>query len=231
MKRHIPNIITLINLFCGCLAIVFMFESNYTGMLIVVIVAEFADLLDGSAARLLKSSSAIGGDLDSLADMVTFGVLPGIAMFQMLEMAEVARPYAYVGFVVTIFCCVRLAIYNNDTRIGDNFYGLPVPSTAAFILGLILIVDNQSFGLEQYILQPIFLFAIIPLFSWLMLTSYPMFNLKFKSLSWKGNEIRYLFVFISLSMVFVLKWAVFSFIVAFYLLLSLIFFIPQKSKN
>ena len=228
MKRHIPNIITLVNLFCGCLAIIFMFEGDYISMLIAVIVAEFADLMDGFAARLLKSSSAIGGDLDSLADMVTFGVLPGIAMFQMLEMAEIPRPYAYAGFIVTAFCCLRLAIYNNDTRGGDNFYGLPVPSTAAFILGLILIVDNQSFGLQTFILQPVFLFAVIALFSWLMLTNYPMFNLKFSSLGWKGNEVRYLFVFISLAMIFVLKLAVFSFIIAFYLLLSLIFFEPQK---
>ena len=231
MKRHIPNIITLINLFCGCLAIVFMFEGNYFAMLIAVIVAEIADLLDGSAARALNSPSEIGGDLDSLADMVTFGVLPGIAMFQMLEMAEVARPFSYLGFVVTAFCCLRLAIYNNDTREGDNFYGLPVPSTAAFILGLILIVDTEVFGLQTFILQPIFLFAVIALFSWLMLTNYAMFNLKFSSSSWKGNEIRYLFIIIGLAMIFVLKWAVFSFIIASYLLLSLIFFEPKKKKK
>ena len=224
MKRHIPNTITLVNLFCGCLAIVFMFEGNYFAMLIAVIVAEIADLLDGATARALNSPSVIGGDLDSLADMVTFGVLPGIAMFQMLEMAEVARPYAYLGFVITAFCCLRLAIYNNDTREGDNFYGLPVPSTAAFILGLILIVDDQSFGLEAFILQPVFLFGVIALFSWLMLTNYPMFNLKFSSSRFKGNEIRYMFIFIGLAMIFVLKLAVFSFIVALYLLLSLIFF-------
>ena len=230
MKRHIPNIITLINLFCGCIAIIFMFEGNYFAMLIAVIVAEIADLLDGAVARALNSPSVIGGDLDSLADMVTFGVLPGIAMFQMLEMAEIARPYSFLGFVVTAFCCLRLAIYNNDTREGDNFYGLPVPSTAAFILGLILIVDGEVLGLQTFILQPVFLFAIIPLFSWLMLTNYPMFNLKFTSSSWKGNEIRYLFVLISFAMLFVLKLAVFSFIVAFYLLLSLIFFSEQKKK-
>jgi CDP-diacylglycerol---serine O-phosphatidyltransferase len=194
MKKQIPNIITLVNLFCGCLAIVFMFENNYTAMLVAVIVAEFADLMDGFAARLLKSNSTIGKDLDSLADMVTFGVLPGIALFQMLEMAEVARPYAYLAFILTAFSCLRLAIYNNDTREGDNFYGLPTPSTAAFVLGLILIVDNQTFGLQNIILQPIFLFSILALFSWLMLTSYPMFNL----LLWGGRAMKFvIFLFSS----------------------------------
>lgn len=229
MKKHIPNFITLINLFAGCLALIYMFDGNYYGMFVCVVIAEFADLMDGFMARLLKVSSPIGKDLDSLADMVTFALLPGVGLYQLFLMADVAQPWAYLGFLITLSGCLRLAKYNVDTRKDDNFFGLATPSTAAFVFGLLLIVDNESLGLQNFILQPAVLIAVTLFFSWIMHSPYPMFNLRFTSRKWLGNEIRYVFILVSLAMIFVLKWAVFAFIVLFYILISILFF-GKKEK-
>lgn len=220
MKKQIPNFITLINLFCGCLAIVFMFEGNYYGMFVCVLTAEFADLLDGLAARWLNAYSEIGKNLDSLADMVTFGVLPGIGMYQMLMMSGIDRTIAYSGFLLTLVSCYRLANFNAHES-SDDFHGLATPSTTAFTLGLLLTAHYNTFGLRDFILNPVFLYFITGLFSFLMLSNYPMFSLRFKGANWKGNELRYTFIILGISSIFFLQWASLPFGIGLYIVMAI----------
>ncbi len=172
IKRNIPNSITCGNLFCGCLAIVFAFKGNLILSSYLVGLAAVLDFFDGFAARMLKVSSQMGKDLDSLADMVTFGVVPGIMMYQLIKMsigftADVHinsfagnlelisyRPDSYhyylpyVAFIIPVFSAIRLAKFNNDTRQSDQFIGLPTPANAIFISSLVLL--NNKFIYHVY---------------------------------------------------------------------------------
>jgi CDP-diacylglycerol--serine O-phosphatidyltransferase len=166
IKRNIPNAITCGNLFCGCLAIVFALKGNLVLSAYLVGLAAVLDFFDGFAARLLKVASPIGKDLDSLADMVTFGVVPGLMMYQLIKMSigftadvhinslggnlelmtyheEAYHFYLpFVAFIIPIFSAIRLAKFNNDTRQSDQFIGLPTPANAIFISSLVLLNTN-----------------------------------------------------------------------------------------
>jgi CDP-diacylglycerol--serine O-phosphatidyltransferase len=229
MKKHIPNLITLVNLFCGCLAIVFMLRGQYYEMFWLIIVAEIADLMDGLVARILRVQSDIGKDLDSLADMVTFGVVPGMAMYVMLLDAGVVEWLAFSGFIVTLASCMRLAKFNSAPP-SDNFTGMPTPAITGFILGLLLAAHFQTFGWDEYILTPVFLFVVIILVSYLMLSTIPMFGLKFKKKGWKGNELSIIFLITGFILMAVFKWASFPIGVVLYVLLSLIFVKKEVSE-
>ncbi|MBN8694070.1 MAG: CDP-alcohol phosphatidyltransferase family protein [Bacteroidetes bacterium] len=161
IKQHIPNAITCGNLVCGCLAIVQAFNGNLVWAAYLVGIAAVLDFFDGFAARLLKVSSAIGKDLDSLADMVTFGVVPGVVMFQMIRMSNlwdlsieshgdfgaflenqyINNPWSYIAFLIPVFSALRLAKFNNDTRQSDSFIGVPTPANAILICSVALIVS------------------------------------------------------------------------------------------
>jgi len=170
IKKHIPNAITCCNLLCGCLAIVQAFEGNLVYAAYLVGLGAIFDFFDGFAARMLKVSSPIGKDLDSLTDMVTFGVVPGVMMYKIALFGQ--QPYveeASIGlqiqdsfwseiiplccFVLTIFSAIRLAKFNNDTRQSDSFIGVPTPAIAIFICSLVLVYGvkfPQTAGLDAF---------------------------------------------------------------------------------
>jgi CDP-diacylglycerol--serine O-phosphatidyltransferase len=161
IRRNIPNAITCGNLFCGCLAIVKAFEGDLVWAAYLVGIAAVLDFFDGFAARLLKVSSPIGKDLDSLADMVTFGVVPGVVMFKLILIAMInqqissgqegdyffndsAPVICFVAFLIPVFSAIRLAKFNNDTRQTDSFIGVPTPTNAIFICSLPLIMKQRT---------------------------------------------------------------------------------------
>ena len=224
---RIPNIITLVNLFSGCLALLFLFQKDLTAVLFCLGVCLLADFLDGFAARLLKSYSEMGKELDSLADMVSFGLLPGFMMFYMLQggdFSTISLPGA-AGFIVTLFAALRLAKFNIDTRQSDSFLGMPTPSATLFIAGLLLIYRSHP---ESILFMWQSLLAIGLAISILMVSDLPMFSLKFKGYSWKGNEIRYIFLIFALAMFLLLKDYSLSVVIAAYTVYSLVKYLLKK---
>jgi CDP-diacylglycerol--serine O-phosphatidyltransferase len=214
IKKHIPNAITCCNLLCGCIAIIQTFEGNLVLASYLVGLAAIFDFLDGFAARALNVTSLIGKDLDSLADMVTFGAVPGFVMHKMLEIGYLVnhRDYdlivqnqwlTYIPILIPIFSAIRLAKFNNDTRQTDSFIGVPTPANAILICSIPLIVNwDTHFDLKHcevihFLIHPYSLIVISILMSFLMVAELPLFSLKFKSFGWKGNEIRFIFLLLS----------------------------------
>ena len=163
IKKHIPNLITLLNLFSGCIALIFAIKLNFEMAFFFVSLGIFLDFFDGFFARLFKVSSPLGLQLDSLADMVTSGVVPGFVMFLMLSEGNFSTSswLPYLGFIITLGSCYRLANFNIDTRQTDSFIGLPTPANALLILSLPLILQNNSSEFIDALLRnPYFLLAI-----------------------------------------------------------------------
>ena len=209
MKKHIPNALTCFNLLCGCLALVLVLRGGPHHHVVLatylVGLAAVADFFDGFAARALGVSSPIGKDLDSLADMVSFGVVPGAILFKLMEWALVGNPawpyLPFAAFGLTIFSALRLAKFNNDTRQTDSFIGLPTPACTLVVAALPLILENDRFGLASLLLNPWFLLALTALLSGLLVAEIPLFALKFKSFGWMGNRRRYVFIALALALV------------------------------
>ena len=227
----LPNLFTLVNLFAGCLAIVFLFGYQTEWVPYCILISLVADFLDGFAARFTKNSSEIGKQLDSLADVVSFGFVPGAILFHLLFMKyetsdivfSLNRMYVYSvpGFIVTLFAALRLAKFNLDTRQSENFYGLATPGATIFVVGLLLILLHNPFGLAHHILSGKVLYSTIAALSVLMLVDLPMFGFKFKSFGLKGNEMRYLFIILSIGLLAALKFAAVSLIIIVYILVSI----------
>ena len=212
MKKHIPNILTLLNLFFGCCALVCIFSTEFDSALIFLILSGICDFADGMAARVLNIKSEFGKEVDSLADMVSFGVVPGAIVYMMLVLiAEVdaigyytqtdfsqyifkMHPAALPAFIISAFSCYRLAKFNLDVRQTQDFIGLNTPANTLFFLGLLFVAKNNTLGLGQIVLNPYFLYALIPISSYLLISEIPMFSFKLKGFVWKGNEIKFIFV-------------------------------------
>jgi CDP-diacylglycerol--serine O-phosphatidyltransferase len=251
IKKHIPNAITCCNLLCGCLAIVQIFEGNLIYAAYLVGLAAIFDFFDGFAARMLKVSSAIGKDLDSLADMITFGVVPGLVMFKLIQLPmanyqgyshgdelPLFYPYLkYVAFIIPIFSALRLAKFNNDTRQTESFIGLNTPANSMFICSIAIIFINDYHNIFDFdsclvsgfypkflsILFDPHLLCLMSIFlSLLLVSEIPMFSLKFKHFKWKGNEIRFIFLALSLLMLITLQFLGIPLIIILYVLLSLL---------
>jgi CDP-diacylglycerol--serine O-phosphatidyltransferase len=137
IKKHIPNFITTLNLFSGCVAVYLAFEGNYQGAFVAILLSAVFDFFDGFAARLLKAYSPMGKELDSLADVVSFGVAPGAMVFSLLATAGMNEWLPFIGFLIPVFSGLRLAKFNIDDRQTSSFIGLPVPANAIFWAGLI----------------------------------------------------------------------------------------------
>lgn len=235
LKQHIPNAITCCNLFCGCLAILFAFENNLILSGYLVGLAAIFDFFDGFAARLLRVTSAIGKDLDSLADMVTFGLLPGVVMYKLLSNSitnynlvhESLIPIelGVSAFIITIFSAIRLAKFNNDTRQTSSFIGVPTPAVAMFICSLPLIT-NQA--IITQLLNPFFLLGISILFSFLLISELPLFALKFKTFGWKGNRVKYIFLVLSALLIMTINYAGIAAIIILYIITSVITHVYSK---
>ncbi len=187
----------------------------------IVLVACFFDFLDGFAARILKVSSPIGKELDSLADMVTFGVYPSLVM--MLAIRDAGAPnewLQYVALLLAVCSALRLAKFNIDERQTEGFIGVPTPANALFITSVPLLLPEilpQSEGIELYVLVGLTL-----LFSWLMVSPFHLFALKFKSFGWKGNEIRFTFLALAVLLFGLLRVAAVPLIIIIYVILSLV---------
>ncbi len=236
IKKHIPNAITCGNLFCGCLAIVSTLNGNLIWGAYLVGIATVLDFFDGFIARLLKVSGEIGKQLDSLADMVSFGVVPGVMMYQMIKHSYQLHayfndenevfPFQYIGFIITIFSCIRLAKFNIDTRQNNSFIGVPTPANTILICSLPLINEYQPTFLGFYtsplILNFYFLIALTLIMSSLLIAEIPLFALKFKNFGWKENKIKYIFLIISIFMLVFFRFLSIPFLILFYVGLSFI---------
>ena len=234
MKQHIPNFITLLNLFSGCVAVVFAVLNKLEVAAIFVFLGIFFDFLDGLAARLLNVQSEIGVQLDSLADMVTSGVVPGIVMFQLLNMSQPSgwnvgffgsdlTLLPFFGFVITLASAYRLAKFNIDENQVSSFIGLPTPANTLLILSLpLILLYHSNDTLNTVILNQWFLLAITILSAILLNAKIELFALKFKKWSFKGNEVRYLFLIGSLVLLLTLKFLAVPAIIVIYILLSVI---------
>lgn len=224
MKRHLPNAVTCLNLLCGCLALTNIFAGRLEIGAWFVAAAAAADFADGLLARALRVSSAIGKDLDSLADMVSFGVVPGAIFFELLTRSGGAGGLPawlpYFGFAVSIFSALRLAKFNNDTRQTTSFIGLPTPACTLVVASLPLILAYDQFGIAPIILNPWLLLGLTALLSGLLVAELPLFALKFKTFRWADNRRRFLFLLLAAGLLLVLKATAVPLVVLLYVLLS-----------
>lgn len=220
IRKHIPNALTCCNLLCGCIGIVFVFEGQLLLAPFLIWLAAIFDFLDGFAARLLRVSSPIGGELDSLADNVTFGLLPAVIIFDMVQASAVPAWVPYLAFVVAVFSALRLAKFNVDTRQTDSFIGLPTPANALFISALPLILAYSSFPLS-FLGNPWFLLACAFILSFLLVAELPLFALKFKSFSWAENKLKYIFLITSVVLVILLQFVAIPLVIVLYIVVSL----------
>jgi len=232
---NLPNLLTLFNLFCGCCAIVSIKNGYYVDAVGWLIASGCADFMDGLVARMMNISGPMGKELDSLADMVSFGVVPGVIFHELLVMSFPDAPvyglnlYAAPAFMLTCFACLRLAKFNLDTRQSDSFMGLNTPAMTIFTVGVLLIFHWDSYGLGVNIIQPTILFSLIAILSFLLIAEIPMFAFKFKKLEWKGNELQFSFLVFAILQIVVLREVGLSTAVITYILFSL--FENRKKKR
>ncbi len=227
--QNLPNLLTLLNLFCGACASVCILSAEFGVAAGFMAGSLAADFLDGLAARALNAQSPLGKELDSLADMVSFGFAPGALLYMLISITlqgsfffvQVCYP-ALFAFLITVFSGYRLAKFNLDERQRQDFIGLATPANAVFFMGLGLIYAWNPLGGRDFILQPRFLFALIPVSCWLLTAEIPMFSFKIKQWGWKGNEIKFIFAAAILPMAAFLKWGSPSAIVVLYVALNLI---------
>ncbi len=235
--KQIPNIITLGNLFCGVLATISAVRGDFEKVLLFVLLGVFLDFFDGLAARLLKVSGDLGKQLDSLADMVTSGVAPGITMYMLIGINaeqtfnESFLSLALLGLVLTLGACFRLAKFNIDERQTDSFIGLPTPAMAIFITSLPIILESSSSEFITSLLHNNYiLIGISIFFTLLMNAEIPLFSLKFKNYSFSKNWLKYVFLAVSLVLIIVLELVAIPIIILFYVFLSVIMNLVSKPK-
>lgn len=227
MIKQIPNALTMLNVFCGSCALVSIQNGRYTEGCIFLIVSLIADFFDGFAARLLNVKSEMGKELDSLADMVSFGVVPGLILYKLIKTSSLVSHFEQsylplLAFIVTAFSCYRLAKFNLDTRQTTDFIGLATPANTLFFIGLMLIKQNELEGLETIVSNTTFLYALIPLSSFLLISEIPMFSFKFKGFGWAGNEIRFIFAAIAIVLLILMREAAISLLVVVYVLINVV---------
>ena len=215
MKRHIPNSITLCNLICGCIAITYAFHSQLVSALLFIVLGAFFDFFDGFAARKLGVTSPVGKELDSLADVVTFGLAPSVMVFVLLSsyvrlyaissgISLAGNPIRFLNvaaFLIAAFSALRLAHFNVDERQTSSFIGLPTPANALLLASATITLGNHPEWLRTigcgmpYSLAGIIVLCILIVISCtLLVCNLPIFALKFKHFEWKGNKVRYIFL-------------------------------------
>lgn len=226
MKKHIPNTLTCCNLISGCIAINFALHGMFVWAFLFIVIGAVFDFFDGMSARLLGVSSPIGKELDSLADVVTFGVAPSSMVFALLynqpypdALIPVEGYVPYLAFVMAAFSALRLAKFNLDERQTTSFIGLPTPANALFWASLIVGSEPllvSSFAVTVGIVLMVFVM------SWLLIAEIPMFALKFKTWGWKGNEIKYVFVAGCIPLFLFLGMSGFAAVIVWYVVLSFV---------
>ncbi|MGB6268982.1 MAG: CDP-alcohol phosphatidyltransferase family protein [Olleya sp.] len=242
IKAFIPNFVTLLNLFCGSVAVIFAVNNHFVFAAIFVFLGIFFDFFDGLLARKLKVQSQLGLQLDSLADMVTSGLVPGIIMFKLLELASNNKAFAsindwsetmhwvglkfnplpFLALFITLASAYRLARFNIDEDQQSYFKGLPTPANALLILSLPLILEFQNNDLiNATILNKWFLIGLTLVSCYLLNSPIKLFALKFKDWTFKSNAVRYIFIILSVVLLIVLHFAAIPIIIVLYILLSL----------
>jgi CDP-diacylglycerol---serine O-phosphatidyltransferase len=236
IKKHIPNAITCMNLVCGCLAITFVINGRLTWAGWAILAAAVFDFFDGFAARLLHAGSETGKQLDSLADVVSFGVAPGMIMLQLMHLGEKAWGFQipdiffYAALLIPVCAAIRLAKFNTDPGQKDSFSGLPSPAAGIFVAALPMMLARALHSpvfpfndyLFHFVLHPATLFASTFLLSLLMVSNLPMFSLKFKTWGWRHNTLRYVFIFVSLLLIAVFFFTAIPAVIILYILISAI---------
>lgn len=249
MKKHIPNLLTLGNLLCGTIATIAAVNEAYVAAAVLVVLGIIFDFFDGFAARILKVSGELGKQLDSLADMVTSGVVPGIIMFKLLDNSRTPAStlsssldaniadhgmlvfigdtafylIQFAGLMLTLAACYRLANFNIDTRQSDSFIGLPTPAMSLFVISLPLIQIYGGYDfLDSMINNTYFLIGVTLVLSYLMNAEIPLFSLKFKTFTFKDNKLKYLFLMGSFVVLCLLKLIAIPLLLMSYVFLSVI---------
>ncbi len=227
IKKHIPNSITLLNLFCGCMAIVFASRLDFEMAFYMVCLGIFFDFFDGFFARLFKVSGPLGLQLDSLADMVTSGVMPGYIMFHLLSNSQheisASSWIPFLGFIITLGSCYRLAVFNVDTRQTNSFIGLPTPANALFILSLPLVLkySDSLIVLEIFTNQGVLL-AITLFSAYILNAEIPLFSLKIKKFNLKDNALQIVFLVLSFLLLIFFQYLGIPLVIIGYVLLSIV---------
>lgn len=224
IRNNLANLLTCGNLTCGGIGLVLVLQQGQlkTAAWLIVLAGVF-DFLDGFVARLLKSASTIGKELDSLADMVTFGTLPAIilvVLFQQADMGPLPHWLPFYGLLVAVFSAIRLAIFNVSTNQSYGFIGMPTPANAFFVGSFAFLVQEPLFA--GYVSNPWFLIALTTLSAVWLVLPVPLFAFKFKNYSLKDNWHRYFLLGLSLALVVALGYLAIPFIIITYVILSLI---------
>jgi len=221
IKKHIPNAITCANLFSGCIGIVYAFNGALEIAAYFVLLSGIFDFFDGLVARALNVKSPIGKELDSLADMVSFGFLPGVVLYKLLGTSDFSSEYLpYFGFFVTVFSALRLAKFNIDTRQTEDFIGLNTPMNTLLIVSLPFIQRDYP----QIINSTIFLLALTVVLSFLLVSEIRIFSMKLSNLSWNHNKYKYSFLICAIVLAMVLKFVAVPFILLLYIGFSIVHF-------
>ncbi|MBK8721702.1 MAG: CDP-diacylglycerol--serine O-phosphatidyltransferase [Saprospiraceae bacterium] len=226
MKRQIPNALTLTNLFCGCMAIVCAIHFKFIPVIWLIVIAFVADALDGQVARWLNVSAPIGKQLDSLADMVSFGVLPGMILYSLLiKSFGIPKPDALIveaapAFILSVFAGYRLAKFNVDTRQSDVFLGLATPACTVLVAGIMLVFEMGNAEIREMIANKTFLYSLIIVLSFFMVSDIPLLNFRFPHYKWKGNKARWIFIAGLPILGIISGYAFFALAVLWYILVS-----------
>ncbi len=237
IKKHIPNAITLLNLASGLLAIIAIFKGYYDEAFLFVCLGIFFDFWDGFFARKFNVSGELGLQLDSLADIVTSGVVPGLMIFKLLQDIQeddtsiyyLTEEYYYMGFVpylgfiVTLASAYRLAKFNIDTRQTDSFIGLPTPANALFIMSIPMIqFDGTHEWLVNALFNPFVLLIISLVSAYMLNAEIPLFSLKIKDFSWDKNKLQVFFLTIAATLLLFLGFTALPIIILLYVVLSVV---------
>lgn len=239
IKQYIPNALTILNLVSGVVSLTMILKGNFVIASLFIFIAAVFDFLDGTAARMLKAYSELGKQLDSLADMVSFGVAPGVLVYQMVSIhcaggsgaLENIHLTPYLALLIPACSALRLAKFNIDLRQEVNFIGLPTPANAIFFasIPLVLYVQPGLFSLLQMDFLVTFfsnirvLTILAVFFSYLLISDFKIFSMKFRSLSWNGNQLRYIFLVLSLILLAMFFLSAIPVIIVLYILISIFF--------
>jgi len=239
IKRSIPNIFTLLNLLSGTIAVIFAVQGQLVIAAYLVFLGIFFDFFDGFFARLLNVQGELGKQLDSLADVVTSGVVPGIVLFQLLKSKNAIEIFnteivswqtneveflPFIGLAVTLAAAYRLAKFNIDERQTSSFIGLPTPAAALVVLSLPLILEYSAFETASVIIQnKWFLILLTAILCYLMNAEIPLFSLKFKNYTWKDNKVKFIFLIATIVLISVFQVVAITLVILLYIILSLFY--------
>jgi CDP-diacylglycerol---serine O-phosphatidyltransferase len=241
IKDNIPNGVTLLNLFSGSIAVVLALSGHLNHASWFIFLAALFDFIDGFTARLLHARSEIGAQLDSLADVVSFGLAPAIIMYVLLDespdllqtSAGEFRLLPFIALFLALASAYRLARFNIDPGQNDRFYGLPTPAMGIFIAAVPL-AQNQYDGNELvagFLSSQYTLLAAVIIFSWLMVSQIPMIAIKFKNLSWKENTYQFILLGLSAVLLVLFRFAGFAMSILMYITISVLQNFLHIKKN